>query len=40
MMTSEHKTTNEVYRINYDLIFRKQKKGDNYVSKQRKSKKK
>ena len=29
MMTSEHKTTNEVYRINYDLIFRKKKKVKN-----------
>jgi hypothetical protein len=29
MMTSEHKATNKTYRIHYDLIFRKKKKGKN-----------
>lgn len=41
MMTSEHKSTNEIYRINYDITFRKRKKGNyNVDTKQRKSEKK
>jgi len=41
MMTPEHKATNENYRNNYDVTFRKREKGNyNVITKQRKSKKK
>lgn len=38
MMTSEHKTTNEKYRKNYDLIFQKKKGNYNVNTEQRKFK--
>ncbi len=40
MMASEHKTTNKIYRINYELIFRKRKKGEKNEIQQKRHRKK